>query len=331
MKYFYLTGLLLFTCSIVFGQNLEHSKWATVNTHNLPQERHECCFVEVDGLFYLLGGRRIKPVNIYDPKTLTWKEGAAPPIEIHHFQAVVYEHKIYVFCAMTGKYPHETPIENIFVYNPKKDKWETGSEVPVTRRRGSAGAVVSNGRAIIISGIIDGHSAGFVKWVDEYNFKTGKWKELADAPRPRDHFSAAIQNGKIYCAGGRNSSNATNQTFELTIAAVDVYDIKNNNWITLPSAANIPTQRAGTSTAFIGDDLLVIGGESAYSNLDLAHNEVEALNFKTNQWHKLSPLERGRHGTQVIQYKNVLYIAAGSGKKGGIPELSSLEELHYEL
>ena len=63
--------------------------------------------------FYLLGGRGEKPVNVYDPATNTWSEVSKPPIEIHHFQSVVYENRIWVLGALTRGYPDETPVLSI--------------------------------------------------------------------------------------------------------------------------------------------------------------------------------------------------------------------------
>ena len=53
--------------------------------------RHEHGYVQVGSRFYLLGGRRIQPVDIFDPATGLWTKGAPPPIEIHHFQAVPFD------------------------------------------------------------------------------------------------------------------------------------------------------------------------------------------------------------------------------------------------
>src|SRR5690606_32628273 len=61
-----------------------------------PAARHENGFVQVGGKSYLIGGRGIKPVAIFDPVTKTWTNGAPPPIQLHHFQAVTYKNKIYV-------------------------------------------------------------------------------------------------------------------------------------------------------------------------------------------------------------------------------------------
>jgi len=302
-------------------------KWKTITTVNTPIARHENSFVHVKHKFYLLGGRGIKPVSIYNTRTNTWSKGAKPPLEIHHFQAVVYKGNIYVIGAMTGKYPYERPLANVLIYNPKKNIWTEGVEIPKDRRRGSAGVVIRKNKAYIVSGIIDGHSGRHVSWVDVYNFKTKQWRVLKDTPRPRDHFHAAIKKGKIYAAGGRNSSYATNQTFHLTIPQVDIYDIKTDSWTSLPQKNTVKIPRAGASSVILGDDLILIGGESMLQKN--AHNQVDAFNIKTKKWRKFSPLNRGRHGSQAIVYKNSIYIAAGSGNRGGKPELNSMEKFIY--
>ena len=241
-KHFYLSlFLVIIGLQQVKSQEKNEGNWTTINTLNKPLERHENSLIALKNKFYLIGGRGIKPISIYDVKTNTWSSGKKTPIEIHHFQAVTYKGKIYVFGALTGRFPHEKPLKNILIYNPKNDSWEKGDEIPENRRRGSTGVVVNKHNAYMISGIIDGHFSGHVPWMDVYNFKTGKWTVLQDAPRARDHFHGAIKNGKIYAAGGRNSSRATKQTFHLTIPEIDVFDIKSNTWTTLPANNNIPT------------------------------------------------------------------------------------------
>ncbi|MBD3628566.1 galactose oxidase [Cyclobacterium sp.] len=306
----------------------KEKSWEILDCEGSPNARHENSFVEVNDKFYLLGGRGIKPVNIFDPASNSWTSGAEPPVEVHHFQAVAYAGKIYIIGAMTGPYPREKPLENILIYDPANDAWEMGDTIPEERRRGSAGVIVTGDKAIVLSGIIDGHWEGHVPWTDQYDFSTGEWTVLADAPRPRDHFHAAMNEGKIYCAGGRNSSAKTGDTFELTIPEVDVYDIADNSWSSLPEGQHLPTERAGTSSAFIGQQLVIIGGESA--SQEVAHAEVEAYHTGNQTWERLDPLVRGRHGSQAIVYKGAIYIAAGSGNRGGSPELDTIERYAEE-
>ena len=276
--------------------------------------RHEHGYVKLGNLFYLLGGRRIQPVDIFNPARGLWTKGAAPPLEIHHFQAVPFDGKIYLVGAMTGPYPTEPPLANVFVYDPAADTWAKGPEIPAGRRRGGAGAVLHNGEIIVIAGITNGHSDGHVTWVDAFNPKTGQWRQLPDAPRARDHFHAAIIDNKIYAAGGRRSSAATGQTFELTVPEVDVFNLTTNTWSTLPATGNIPTPRAGAAVAVVSGKLVVLGGESG--GQQLAHNEVEALDPATGTWTKLAPLSMGRHATQAILHDGRIYLASGSRTRG---------------
>jgi N-acetylneuraminic acid mutarotase len=159
--------------------------WQRVDTTGKFHSREEASFVSCGGRLYLLGGRGIQPVDIYDPKTGSWSAGAAPPIEIHHFQAVVWQNRIYVVGAMTGRYPTETPIGNILIYDPSKDTWSAGDAIPPARRRGSAGVVIHDGKLYLTAGIKNGHTDGWVNWFDSYDFATMRWTQLPDAPRAR--------------------------------------------------------------------------------------------------------------------------------------------------
>ena len=300
-------------------------EWQSVVTKGTPHPRHEAAFIEYKGKFYALGGRRVQPVDIFDPETNTWSHGAQPPFQIHHFQPVIYKDAIILSGAMTGGYPGETPIPNLMYYYPEQDKWKIGEPIPKHRLRGGAGSVVFQDKLYLISGIKNGHIDGHVPWLDVYDFKTRQWSELPDAPRSRDHFQSAVLDGQIYAVGGRNTSKATNEVFTLTIDEVNVFDIERSTWRTLPKAQNLPTQRAGSMTLAIGDEIWVFGGETLRALP--AHNEVEAYNPKLQQWRSITGFKEGRHGTGVIMYKGSLWTALGSGATGGKPELSSMEKL----
>lgn len=296
--------------------------WQMVKTKNEPLARHENAFAALDGKFYLIGGRNNKPINIYDPTTNTWSEGATPPLEMHHFQALPFQGKIYVMGAFTGGYPHEDPIPDIYAYDPATDSWDKAGTMPANRRRGAAGVVTYNDKIYVVCGIQDGHYEGHTAWLDEYDPATGKWKQLTDAPRTRDHFQAAVIGDKLYAAAGRNTSAKTNQSLELTIGEVDVYDFKTGKWETLDQP--LPTLRAGTGAIPYENRLIIIGGESG-SQVP-AHAEAEAYDVASSSWKILPSLNQGRHGTQSVLFNNTIFVAAGSGDRGGGPELTSMEK-----
>jgi N-acetylneuraminic acid mutarotase len=312
--------LFYFFLSAAYAQYDKYS-WKIIETNGSYTPREECDFVAVKDKFYLLGGRGINEVNVFDPKTNTWTNGAKPPIELNHFQAVVYKDEIYLVGAMTGRYPHEQPVSNIYIYNPKIDAWRIGDEIPADRRRGSGGVVVYKNKFYMVTGILDGHWTGNVTWFDEYNPETGKWTKLADAPTARDHVRAGIIGNKFYLIAGVQSNTQDKKGLANVIDAVDVYDFKTREWAT--AIAKLPTLRSGNTLVAIKDDLFIIAGESAKQRK--AHNEVEVYNVKTGIFRTLAPLVEGRHAAGAVFYKGKIYTVAGVGNAGGSPLLKSIE------
>ncbi len=297
--------------------------WSKVETVGHLHPRHEAAFVCVGDKFYLLGGRRMQSVDIYDPAAKTWTPGSTPPVEVHHFQPVVWEGKIWLVGAMTGGYPKEQALDHIPIYDPATDTWSRGLSLPEGRHRGGAGAVIHEGKLYVVCGIINGHWDGNVAWLDACDLKTGVWSQLPDAPRARDHFQSAVIGRQLYAMGGRRTSGATKQVFDLTIPEVDVFDFTAGKWSTLD--ALLPKPRAGTATFALNGRLIVAGGESMTQ--PMAHADVDSYDPATGRWTALTSLVQGRHGSGLVWYQGALYIASGSGNRGGSPELPTLERL----
>lgn len=325
-SYVFLCFLLCFG-TIAFAQ-LEQYQWKTVETIGSPDGRHENAFVKFDNKFYLIGGRGINHINVYNPKTNEWKTKGKTPIEMHHFQAVVHKNVIYVVGGMTGRYPKEQPLTNIWKYYPKKDMWKKGVEIPRDRRRGGAGTVIYNNKIYLVGGIKFGHTSGTTNFFDCFDITTQKWETLTDAPHIRDHFSAITVKDKLYCIGGRNTSvhyrDSFSAFFKAIVAEVDYYDFKTNNWYTMRNPLPIPT--AAGAVIYLKNKLIYFGGES---NQKLAHNQTQCLDLESYTWKTHSPMIMGRHGTGAILHQDAIYIAAGSEKRGG-GKLTSMEVFKKE-
>lgn len=320
-----LTGLLALYPVITLAQDAVEPKrgWIMVDAVGRPTARHEASLVAFEEKLYLLGGRRINPVDVYDPVTNRWTRNSPTPLELHHFQAVPLGDAIYMVGAMNGPYPTEHPLERVIVYFPKEDRFELPHTIPESRRRGGAGTVVYKNKIYIVGGITNGHQDGTVAWMDEYDPATGFWRQLPDAPHPRDHFQAAIVGDKLVCAAGRTTSQRTGNTFDLTISATDIFDFSTGQWQVSNRRRDIPTMRAGNSAIAIGGQVLIGGGESGGQKV--AHNQVEAFDVNTRQWSPVAPLQQGRHGSGIVRIGDYLYTASGSGNQGGSPELVTLE------
>ncbi|MEM9257746.1 MAG: kelch repeat-containing protein [Pseudomonadota bacterium] len=313
---------MLFFWSLTFGACGQ--EWHTVDSSDgsRPDARHESAFTAVGNFLVLAGGRGIKPVNLFDPQYGRWLTGARTAMELHHFQGVEVDGVLWAVGAFTGGYPDETPLPHAWSYDPEGDRWRQGPAIPADRRRGSAGAVAVDGQIYIAGGATEGHRGGHVSWLDRFDPATGAWLRLKDAPRPRDHAALVALDGKLYFVGGRLSM-APDNTFRAVVPEVDVYDIASDTWTTL--AQPLPNPRAGIAAAAYNGWVYVMGGESGAT--EAAFETVDRLDVATGTWQSAPPLRRGRHGTGAAVLDGQLWVASGSGARGGGPELDDLETL----
>lgn len=311
--------LLLFCTLLSLTGLAQNPSWEELPANGEPEARHENALVAVGNKILLIGGRGDKPIDIYDVSTHSWSQGTQPPFELHHLQAVELDGLVYALGGFTGSWPNETPLTHVLIYDVTEGRWAIGPEIPKHRKRGAAGVVAHNSKIYLINGLIDGHTSGWVNWLDEFDPYTNTWRELPNAPQARDHFQATVIDNKIYVAGGRRSGSEENG-FAGTLEEAYAFDLTTNSWEKLPP---IPTERAGTASANFNDKYVVIGGES--DKQEAAHEEVEVYDPALKTWVSWPSLIHGRHGTQAVVMNDVLIVGAGSGNRGGGPELTSFE------
>ena len=248
-------------------------------------------------------------------------------MEIHHFQPVIVGHQIWLLGTMTGVFPRETPLDTVFIYEPDSDSWHKGPTIPKDRRRGASGcALHTDGWIYVVGGIIDGHHSGTQAWFDRINPQTGEWQVLPDAPNKRDHAPYAIVGDNLYFFGGRETGrhNGTDYDalFFATIGEVDVFNFTDQSWSVHDTP--LPIETAAGGTGVLNDKIHCVGGEAGRME---AFTDLQIFEPASGQWSFGPPLNRARHGTNCCVHEGKLWIAAGSGARGGEPELTSLEVL----
>ena len=292
--------------------------------NTMPQPRHEAGYASLNGRFYLMGGRGDLSTSMYDVGQNRWTDLPGPPFQMHHLQPVVWEGKIYVVSALTGEYPSEDLVLNVYIFDPATNSWSVGDPIPPTRARGSAGVAVYNDKIYIAGGTINGHSGGFVNWFDEYDPATGNWVILPNAPHARDHFAGAVVDNKFIAASGRQTSQPN--FWENTVAPVDVFDFETGLWQTYGD--DIPTERAATMVVGVDGHAVVIGGEADQFD---AFDTVEAFNVATGEWATLPPLKIGRHGSGAVADSNYIYVSSGNITQGASNEVAWQERLSVDV
>jgi N-acetylneuraminic acid mutarotase len=326
MKNTAITALLFLSCYFYNIARAQEGQWQLVKTNNAAPNCSECGLATVNGKLYLIGGDGggAKPVESYDPSSLTWTKLATAPVLMHHFQAVACLDKVYVLDAFSdGGFPYQVPMAIVYSYDIKKNTWEKGGEIPAARRRAGAGAVEYKGKLYLVAGIQHGHSSGTTNMFDVYDPVTKTWSVLADAPHIRDHCSAAVIGDKLYVVGGRNTSFRDPENkipfFAKTMLDVDVYDFSTGKWSTL--AAKLPLGSGGGAVVSLNNVLYYMGGERATeTERNAPRKNTFYLDPSTNnQWKETDSLNKSRNGMPAAVINNKIYVAGGSGGGPGGP------------
>ena len=218
------------------------------------------------------------------------------PRRLDHIQGVEVGGKIYYIGGLAGwPRPH---ADSVYIYDPQTDTFTTA---PRCRGVGAGRRGSVRGRIYYAGGLHDGRA---VPWFDVYDPRADSWFACPTFLAPRDHFHAAVVDGKLYAIGGRDTE------IGREIAETDVYDIEAGTWHRL---APVPTVRGGFGVAASGPR----SWSSAVRTPDGAHAEVEAYDTRTNSWRALEPLPTPRHGIQAAVCGGAIYVAAGGTTPGG--------------
>ena len=275
------------------------------------------------GKGWLIGGRGDKGVDIFDPKARKWTKGPAMPTQMHHMQCVVYKGNVYIATSWFGPSPREQNNDKLWILNTKTERWTSKAGLPARRRRGGAAAVLRNKKIYVVGGNRGGHGAHSktLGWMDCYDIEKDKWKTgLPNLPEGRDHVGGVLVKGMLCIAGGRNGGKK--DFFGATIKSTYCYNFEKKKWVNMK--APIPKGRAGAAYGKTCDGkMMIVGGEGKFSK---AFDRADLFDGK--KWTSGPALQRERHGTGLAVAKckcGQIFIASGSGARGGRPELQSTE------
>jgi hypothetical protein len=212
----------------------------------------------VGNLAYLIGGRGILPVDVYDPVSQNWLT-PLPGLgrEFHHTQCVVIGTDVWAVSAWTGPYPYESEVPFIYIFHTANATWSQLPGLPEDRQRGAAAVVHQSGKIYVSHGNRGGHASNSttLPWFDMYDIASGNWTILPNATHARDHTGGAIIGNLLCVTGGRNGTAG----FRAVVLPTDCFNFNTNKWEVKP---NIGQGRAGSAYGQLCDGrLMVAGGE----------------------------------------------------------------------
>lgn len=281
-----------------------------------PAPRQEVSYVALGDNLYLAAGND-RSQQRYDPETDQWEPVEELPASfegIDHVHAVAVGGRI-VYIGGLSSWELPFPVTGtVAIYDPGVDEFTTGSEMPSPRAAG--GVAVWQGKVIYAGGL---GPNGAVARVDAYDPLTDQWTQLADMPRARDHFQAAVVGDHLYAIGGRDTFDSGGQVDTEEIVPVDVLDLPSDaseltsaTW--RAGVTSIPTPRGGHGVIAVGSCIYAIGGESAAGESEGVIGITESYDTATGTWGELSSLWTPRHGIQAAAIGETIYVAAGGVK-----------------
>jgi DNA-binding CsgD family transcriptional regulator/N-acetylneuraminic acid mutarotase len=190
---------------------LPQSQTEWVVRENKPTAVESAQAVRVGEMLYVPGGRDpngilVKNLEIYNPRTNEWSQGAVLPIALSDYAACSYEGRVYLFGGKTAQGLNP----NVYVYDPNNDSWTELIKMPQTTI--NAGAAVLGSKIYLIGGL-NGQEILSDVWAfypgRETDDKTA-WERQPDLPEPRYAFSAVTLADAIYIIGGEDEDGNRN-------------------------------------------------------------------------------------------------------------------------
>jgi N-acetylneuraminic acid mutarotase len=317
-------------------------KWSRLAA--FPEASEELYGIGSGGKLYVFGGLAPgwKPKGLvyeYDPGSDTWTKKKKMPLPSHHLALAEIQGKIYVIGGF--KFPDSgpaawQPIDYVWEYDPAADSWK--SLTPLPTKRGSANAVVVDGKIYVIGGA--GLHPGSKETVvhparphralgtnEVYDPPTNKWETRSTMPTARNHAAAGNVGNKIYVIGGRIGNAFISRASNTDI--VEVYDPATDQWG--PLRAPMPNARSGSSWGLFKGKIYVAGGEQRTNEFQKTFRAVEAYDPAANRWTILPSMEFPRHGMAGDIINGKFYLVSGDAASGGAPGTHIDTDVHEVL
>jgi len=271
----------------------------------------------LDNRIWLAGGltgpeQATNKTEYYDLKSRAWHAGPDLPFAVHHAMMVTYRGQLWVIGGYLPRGQNMEAAASARVLIFKGGRWVNGPALHHARAAGAA-AVVGN-KVVVVGGRTGGRSVQLVKPTEIFD-GTG-WHDATDIPVPGDHVAAVSHGRYLYAIGGRDLDASANTK------AVQRFDPASGKWTQLKP---LPSADSDLGAAFVGGQLVTIGGENAFS----VFRTVRSYNLATNTWSTLPSLAEPRHGMGVAVVGNTIYAIDGASQPGHNGSTRTLQLLRF--
>jgi N-acetylneuraminic acid mutarotase len=200
----FLRGTQFATDGNVFVFDIEEQIWQLGTAMPPGSERGASATAEIDGLVYVVGGRRegvaVGDAWTYQPDGETWTRIADLPEARDHMVAGVIDGRLYVVGGRDGS-NISAHTDRVDVYDPSTDAWSSAAPMPTSRGGMAAGVL---GGLLFVAGGEGNASApsGVFDVLEAYDPLADIWFSLPPMPVPRHGTGGAVLDGVFFVPGG---------------------------------------------------------------------------------------------------------------------------------
>lgn len=243
-----------------------------------------------------------------------WKEVADIPQQLSDMTATTVSDKVYV---IGGCNDHQVACDwwdgcsycpsvsdNVHVYTPSSDSWETLDDAMPRERYRHAAAVVDSSLYVIGGRDLDDN---VISQVDVLDTDTNTWSTLKTAnwTAPRSDEGTFVYDDKIFVGGGYDENYTS-------YATVDILDPSSGTWTYAKSStttASMSDSRGDFGFVEIKSKFYTFGGWSS-DDWCSPRTSAEVYDPSTDEWTSLADLQKGR-GDKAMGTLNGRLFAIG--------------------
>ncbi len=214
----------------------------------------------VDGKCYLIGGASrfggVASNSVYEfnPEGETWRPRASLPERRTMAAAAVVDNKIYVIGGGDADDFLPGIIPSIAIYDPARNSWSQGADMPTPRFLLAAAAV--DGKIYALGGTANA-SDRHTDFVERYDPATNTWATVASMINRKSALSANVLRGQLYSIGGAAMG------FGLS-SLVESYDPQSDQWTSRP---DLSVRRMAHGSETVDGHIIAFGGFSSSTDL----------------------------------------------------------------
>ncbi|WP_406841648.1 carboxypeptidase regulatory-like domain-containing protein (plasmid) [Streptomyces sp. AHU1] len=242
-----------------------------------------------------------------DTPGTAWRE--LPDLPVAVMDNVVENHQGKLFSAL-GTTDGDTPIADLYIYDPSTASWSHGASAPEPRQATAHGFIGDH--LYTVGGWAQDEAVS--RTLQVYDAAHNAWTKGPDIPQGHYGASGAVLNGRLYVIGGCTNTDCTKNVY--------VFDPTSHTW---SRAADYPQTISWTSCGVISGKLYCAGGTHDYVETGAAY----VYNPASDSWQTIADMPTGL-STAVYASANGQLLISGGFKRVGVNSVLTGEGYAYD-